>query len=138
VPAYWAFRMYSTADATTPVAVKVAVDTYDVEQGNKRIPEIRGVPYLDVVAALNDAGDRLTLFCVNRNTAAGIAATVKIAGFHASAKAEVETLTGSGPRAVNSEEHPDAIRPRRESLQVAGDLRHTFPPASVTVIHLRR
>ena len=28
------------------------------------------MPYLDVVAALNDAGDRLTLFAVNRDTAA--------------------------------------------------------------------
>jgi alpha-L-arabinofuranosidase len=138
VPAYWAFRMYSTADATTPVAVHVAVDTYDVEQGNKRIPEIRGVPYLDVVAALNDSGDRLTLFCVNRNAAAAIPATLKIAGFRASGKTEVETLSGPNPDAVNSEEHPDAIQPRRSTLTVpAGDLRYTFPAASVTVMHFR-
>jgi alpha-N-arabinofuranosidase len=139
VPAYWAFRMYSTADATTPVEVRVAVDSYDVEQGNKRIPEIRAVPYLDVVAALNDARNRLTLFCVNRNAAAGIPAILKIAGFHANSQAEVETLTGPSPGVVNSEEHPDAIRPRRDTLEVpGGDLRYTFPPASVTVMHLRR
>jgi alpha-L-arabinofuranosidase len=118
--------------------VKATVDTYDVEQGIRRIPEIRGVPYLDVVAALNDAGDRLTLFCVNRNVASAIQATVKIAGFQTSA-GEVETLTGDGPGSVNNEEHPEAIHPRRESVQVpAGDLRYTFPAASVTVMHLRR
>jgi hypothetical protein len=50
----------------------------------------------------------------------------------------VETLTGPSPGAVNSEEHPDAIRPRRETLQVTGDLRYTFAPVSVTVMHLRR
>ena len=29
-------------------------DSYDVADGNTRIPEIKAVPYLDVVAALND------------------------------------------------------------------------------------
>ena len=138
VPAYWAFRMYSTADATRPVQVRVAGESYDVEMGNKRIPEIRAVPYLDVVAALNDARDRLTLFCVNRNATTATQATVKIGGFVARADAEVETLAGPGPNAVNSEEHPDMIRPQRKTRQPGGgNFRYTFPPASVTVMHLR-
>jgi alpha-N-arabinofuranosidase len=61
VPAYWAFRMYSTADAAKLVDTKVQTGQYDVEQGVRRIPTIRSVPYLDVVSALNDAGTKLTV-----------------------------------------------------------------------------
>ena len=38
VPAYWAFRMYSTADATTPVEARVTGGAYDVERGQHPHP----------------------------------------------------------------------------------------------------
>jgi len=38
-----------------------------VENGSTRLPSVKDVPYLDVVAALNNSGTRLTLFCVNRD-----------------------------------------------------------------------
>ena len=62
-PSYYAFRMYSTADIETPVAVDNSSGTYDVHGGITRLPDIANVPFLDVVAALNAAGDKLTLFC---------------------------------------------------------------------------
>jgi alpha-L-arabinofuranosidase len=37
VPAYWAFRMYSNADAVTPVEPRTAVETYDIHEGNNRL-----------------------------------------------------------------------------------------------------
>src|ERR1019366_5882883 len=55
VPSYWAFRLYSTADLASLLDTKVGVETYDVSQGSPRSPEIREVPYLDVVAAANEA-----------------------------------------------------------------------------------
>ena len=60
--AYYAFRMYSNADATRPVAVETHSGLYDVHQGVTRLPEIEGVPYLDVVAAFNDTWDPPTFF----------------------------------------------------------------------------
>ena len=110
VPAYWAFRMYSNADATTPVAARVAGPAYDVEQGNNRISEIRGVPYLDVVAALNDAGDRLTLFAVNRDVEHDTTARIRVAGFRP-ASARSVTLQGTGISQPNDEAQPEAVHP---------------------------
>ena len=67
VPAYWVFKMYSTADVSRPVEVRTDSETYNVEQGSNRLPDIADVPYLDVVATLNESGSTLTLFCVNRD-----------------------------------------------------------------------
>jgi alpha-N-arabinofuranosidase len=138
VPAYWAFRMYSTADVTTPVETRATVETYDVTEGNMRIPEIAGVPYLDVVAALNDAGDRLTVFAVNRHPRRDLTARLTLAGFAASGQARVATLAGTSIYQPNDEMRPEAVRPVESSLRVAGSmLEHVFPRGSVTVIELR-
>ena len=138
VPAYWAFRMYSTADAARLVETKVETAQYDVEQGVRRIPAIPSVPYLDVVSALNDAGTKLTLFCVNRSLSGEIPAAVRLSGFTASS-ARARVLTAPDLYAVNDDAQPEAVVPAEVKVNVtAAEFRHSFPPRSVTVIELRR
>lgn len=43
VPAYWAFKMYSTADVSRAVEVRTEGETYNVEQGSNRLPNIAGM-----------------------------------------------------------------------------------------------
>ena len=49
--------------------------------GVTRLPDISDVPYLDVVAALNQDGRRLTLFCVNRSLNTDIPANIRVDHF---------------------------------------------------------
>jgi alpha-N-arabinofuranosidase len=138
VPAYWAFRMYSTADAARLVETRVQTARYDVDQGVRRLPTIASVPYLDVVSALNDAGTKLTLFCVNRHLSEEIRATVRPGGFPA-ASARGQQLTAPELYAINDDAHPEAIVPALVKVSLgAGEFRHAFPPRSVTVIELSR
>ncbi|PYV02006.1 MAG: hypothetical protein DMG10_15885 [Acidobacteria bacterium] len=138
VPAYWAFRMYSNADATIPVEVETTGETYDVTEGNERLPEIRSVPYLDVVAALNDAGDKLTLFCVNRHLHRDLSTKVKVVGFNALA-ARVVTLSAASIYQGNSETQPEEVIPVETALRIPErEWTYTFPRSSVTVIELRQ
>ena len=56
VPAYWAFHMYSTADAVTPVETRVETETYDIHDGNNRLPEFeRALP--GCCLRFNEQGD---------------------------------------------------------------------------------
>lgn len=138
-PGYWALRMYSTAHASRPVAVETQSGSYSVEHGVGRLPDISNVPYLDVVAALNDAGDRLTLFCVNRSLDTDIPAQIRIDGFAADGNAEVETLRADNIDEGNDEDNPDLVIPGQTSEAVSGGaLRHVFPRESVTVLTLSR
>ncbi len=137
VPAYWAFRMYSRADASRMVGVKVTSEEYDVDEGVKRIPTIHGVAYLDVVAALNQDGSKLTLFCVNRHLTREIRAAIHLKGFSA-AGAREQQLTASSLYATNDEEHPGAIVPVESHSELHGaNFDHSFPPMSVSVIELQ-
>jgi alpha-N-arabinofuranosidase len=135
VPAYWAFTMYSVADATRPVDVHSDVDTYSVSEGTSRLPTIDHVPYLDIVAALNNAGDKLTLFCVNRHLSRDIAADIATDGFRPAATASAQTLYADSILEKNDELNPNAIVPQRVQLAVASsNLSYIFRHESVTVM----
>jgi alpha-L-arabinofuranosidase len=138
-PGYWVLRMYSTTHATRPVAVEAQSGSYSVAQGVGRLPNIAQVPFLDVFAALNDGGDRLTLFCVNRSLDSDIASAIRVDGFAGDGRAEVQTLKGDNLDDANNEDDPDRVIPTRTSEEVSGGaLRHVFPRVSVTVITLMR
>ncbi|MDQ6676326.1 MAG: hypothetical protein M3Z09_03420 [Acidobacteriota bacterium] len=138
VPAYWAFRMYSNADGTKLVRTNVKVDHYDIEDGVRRIPSIHAVPFLDVVSTLNEAGNKLTLFCVNRNLEQDIHGTIRLKDF-AAGPAHAEELTASSLYAGNDEVRPDAISPAAKAVSTRGEnFEYVFPRMSVTVIEVAR
>jgi alpha-N-arabinofuranosidase len=136
-PSYWAFRMYANAGAARVVPTTTKVETYDVEEGNVRIPNIPQVPYLDVVSALNDTGDTLILFCVNRRLSGVTSVRISVDGFNGPGKAQ--SLFAAGIAAANNEERPEAVTPVESAVQAEDStLEYTFPPASVTVIKLKK
>jgi len=136
-PAYYAFSMYSTSGASQPVASDTQGETYDVHGGITRIPEIPNVPYLDVVAAVNDAKDTLTLFCVNRDLARDLSADISVNGF-VPARAQVMTLFSSSIYDQNDELRPEAVHPRSEPVTIQSPrFQYTFRHESVTVIQLK-
>ncbi|HEY3414092.1 MAG TPA: alpha-L-arabinofuranosidase C-terminal domain-containing protein [Armatimonadota bacterium] len=136
-PSYWAFRMYASAGAARVAPATVKVAQYDVEEGNTRIPNIPNVPYLDVVAALDESGETLVLFCVNRRIDGPISATISVAGFTGPGKAQ--TLSSERITDSNNEEHPEAVKPvETDARPAGGKLEFQFPPASVTVIRLKK
>ena len=138
VPAYWAFRMYSNSDIKTPVETRTEVESYDVREGNRRIPEIPDTPYLDVTATLNERGNKLTLFCVNRKTKGDIEASVNVPGFEIDS-ASLQELKADTIFAENNEDQPEAVIPVSRTIQATGtSFTHSFPAASVTVLELRR
>ena len=138
-PAYYAFKMYAGADATKPVAVDVDSGTYAVHNGVSRLPEIADVPYLDVVAALNDSGGTMTLFVVNRNLTRDLETDIHLNGFRAAPLAKVETLESGSLFDVNNEMDPENVVPAESSAKTTGDRVHyTFPHESVTVITLKK
>ena len=101
------------------------------------MPEIPNVPYLDVVAAMNDANDTLTLFCVNRDLSRDLSASISIRGF-VPAKASAQVLYSSSIYDQNDEVHPEAVRPRTEPMAVNSPLfSYIFRHESVTVIQLK-
>jgi len=138
-PAYYAFQMYAGADATRTVSVTNDGGSYTVRNGVSRLPEIANVPYLDTVATLNDSGDTLTIFIVNRNLTRDMATNVRLNGFVAGPVAEVETLDAPSLYDGNSEDVPEHVAIVRSTASVNGNHLHfIFPHESITVLTLKK
>lgn len=138
-PSYWVFRMYSNADASQPVETRAQVEKYNIEQGSVRLPSIPDVPYLDVVAALNDTKDKLTIFVVNRRLTQDITAHLSIIGFAPAEVGRLQTLSSISIYDKNDEGHPETVVPQESRMRPKGTkLEHAFRHESVTVIELRK
>lgn len=138
VPAYWVFRMYSNAEVSRLVETQNHGETYNVEQGSTRLPTIAHVPYLDVVAAINSSGNKLTLFCVNRHLTRDIESGINLAGFRPTS-ATARSLFANSIYEKNDETEPEHIHPLITSLSVdSSELKYIFRHESVTVIELGR
>jgi len=138
VPSYWVFRMYSNADIAKLVETQSDGPTYDVDQGSTRLPKIVAVPYLDVVAAINGSGNKLTLFCVNRHLTRDLETKINLAGFRPT-NATARSMFADSIYEKNDETEPEHIHPRATPLSVeSAEFKYTFRHESVTVIELGR
>jgi alpha-N-arabinofuranosidase len=138
-PAYYVFKMYADADATTPVSVESRSGLYSVHNGVSRLPEIADVPYLDVAAAKNDSGDTLTLFVVNKHLTKDFETEIELRGFTAAQAARAETLRSESLYDENTDADPENVMPSESSAKVTADhVRYVFPHESVTVLTFKK
>ncbi|MGH9546131.1 MAG: hypothetical protein ACRD23_13060, partial [Terriglobales bacterium] len=99
---------------------------------------IPGVPYLEVIATVNKSGDRLTLFCINRNLTRDITARINWGeSFHAASKTHVEQLYSDSIYDVNDEVTPKHITPIETTIETRGSgLDFTFRHESIVRIEV--
>jgi alpha-N-arabinofuranosidase len=137
-PAYYAFKMFSTAEPGTVLQTDNSSPAYDVHGGVSRFPEIAKVPYLDVVAVRSSRPGVISVFCVNRNVQEDLGAEISIDGARVIHAAEVQELFASSIYASNDEIHPGSIRPSNSSVEVKGShVKFVFRRASVTRMDFR-
>jgi alpha-N-arabinofuranosidase len=138
-PAYYAFKMYAGAEAAKRISATANSGAYSIAQGVDRLPDISGVPYLDVVATLSQDGRRLTLFCVNRSLDTDIPSTIQLHHFDPRRTAAVHLLSSASINDVNDEINPENVEPvdTTEAIPSTG-WSHVFPHESVTVIAVDR
>jgi alpha-N-arabinofuranosidase len=108
-----------------------------VEKGTTRLPEIKNVPWLEVVAAQGDSPDKMVLFCLNRSLTRDLPSRIVFDGFEAAGPVRIETLTASSLHEGNNESTPEEVVPRESTAKAGHSLDYTFPHSSVVVIHLQ-
>jgi alpha-N-arabinofuranosidase len=133
-PSYWAFRMFSNEHPAWLMKVENDGPVYSVANGVIRIPDIDGVPWLEIVAAETADRDKLVLFCVNRSLQQDIKADIVLDGFTPQGSAQVLTLSSPHLNDENSDDNPHLIEPKTSSIPAEGKFQYTFPHASVVVI----
>ena len=125
---YYPFEMYSRRRAGEALRIATEGPTYLAGKDT--------VSYVDAAATLDH--DRLSVFLVNRSVTDEASVTIRPADRSVSRIVDGETLAGKDPRAANTFERPDALRPRRfTELTVSGGRASlVLEPLSVTALTL--
>lgn len=132
MPMIHAKRLYGQARLEKLAPVTVTGLGYDVPQRGL-MPEVRDVPWVDVVAA--EGGGSVTVCAVNRDPKN--ARRVEITAPRKVSSVAAETLA-AGPRETNSAEQPDRVSTRRLDVLSEGNvIIGELPPCSVSIIALR-
>ncbi len=127
-PTYHVFDLYQSHQGGTSYPVELTC-------GEVRFPMNGSVGRLPTLAgSASVTGDRLTLSVTNAHAQWPITADVDLAG-RALADVTVATLADDDLTAHNTFDEPARLVPRVGPVEWAG--RHTFPPASVTVVRGR-
>lgn len=139
-PAYYAFKLYSTAKGQTVIPVTSDTGTYAVKNGTAGYGTASNVPYIDVVATQSSDHRSLTLFCVNRSLTEDVPTIIRLGGFEAQPVAKGKQISAISRYVINDEVEPERVIPEPFSLHVTSGhpLQITLPHESVTVIHLQK
>lgn len=131
LPPYYAFLHYSKYGRGTVLSARIDSPKYDSR-------DYTDVPYLDAVPVLNDDG-HITVFAVNRSLNEALPLEVTLRGFDgAFAVEEAIVLSHPDPKATNTEDAPDNVRPDAGSAVFEdGLLRAELAPLSWNVLRLK-
>lgn len=130
---YYPFELFSQHARGISLKPIVAGPTY--------LAGARGeVPMLDVSASYDPQCDSVSVFIVNRSLTEDVEAQVSVGGLRAKPGIGTTVLTGDDPKAHNTWERPDAIRPDTgaASIDVDGKVRLKVPSLGLTVVRVQR
>lgn len=137
-PSYHVLRLYSDTVGWRPVALRLRAPGYDVQAGNRRLPEIPNVPDVDALALLSPDGGTLRVYLVNRHLTKSIRAKIALRTFDFDGRATMRRLHAKNLASANSPEDPLAVVVKTSTLDKAGIEDLTLPAHSLTVIEFER
>ncbi len=138
-PVHYSHALGNALAGGTPVAVRLACETFSTHRAFAHIPPMEDVPVLDAMAVISPAGE-LVLMLIHRGAVCGaIELAVDIEGFQARGTAELTTLAGEAWYSRNTLDMPEKITPQHSHVGISGDnqLKLTLPPFSLTCAVIR-
>ena len=119
--------------------LRVESETYPITPAGLQADFARtgDVPFVDVVATLDEPGHQAALLVLNRDTTDERELTVEWSDIAPKRVLACQTLTGSDLKAFNTFDAPRRVVPQALTAPAAGDrMTLKLPPRSYTVVHL--
>ena len=128
----------------TSLEVKVDCDTFDIPgyvvDDNSTYARHEGLPYIDAAAALSDGEDELNIFVIDRRWESTNDLELDVSGFAGWTLTEHIEMFSRDPKAANTFENPDAVKPRVNpgSRLEEGRVKAALQPLSWNVFRLKK
>ncbi|MBM7568121.1 alpha-L-arabinofuranosidase C-terminal domain-containing protein [Paenibacillus sacheonensis] len=138
-PTFHVMEAYANRSIFSVLPACTDCATFDWPSGSKRFDLAPGpLPVLDVTAALDESGHKLTLFVVNRGLAP-VEAELAIGSFVGAGNAKVWELTGDDYETINDVFHPEAVIVRERQLEFGSSQPVlAMKPHSVSIVEVSK
>lgn len=129
---YWPLWLAANVCGRVLVDCWTEVATWEVEW----LPGVQ-MPYLDVVATVDEERGFLVLSVVNAHKSDDIEAEIVVRGADVATSGMAWTLNADSPDARNGFDAPERVKPVRSEITVSNPGAFTFPAHSQTILQLR-
>lgn len=128
---YWPLWLAANVSGATLIDCWADVEEWEVD-----FIADRRFPYLDVVATLDEDGERVVVSVVNAHETDDIEAAIKVSGVELTDDAFARVLTADSVVARNDFDNPEQVK--LEGFETVGgnEISITFPAHSLTVVEL--
>ena len=134
---YWAILLHQEIAGYWILPCEYRGPGYDIRNGTETSPNVDNVPLIDIVACVNEGGDRLIVMAVNRSLSASIPVNVSLPDIQKYTQAQGKVIASSDPVAVSCPTEPEKFRPINHSVSLDGLQLHVeLPPCSLVQIQL--
>jgi alpha-L-arabinofuranosidase len=133
-PSFHALSLLSSHKGNSLLTVVVTVPRFSSNMYGDSAT-FKNVPYLSVVATLNQEKTKIVLSVINKHESHPIKARVALANFIPTKSAKALTLSAPSVNASN-EQNPETVRPEEMTLNVSPQFTYSFPSRSLTIIEL--
>ncbi len=97
--------------------------------------EYSGIRLLDVTATLDESGENLIVYVVNRSDKESLDTTISLAEGQFSGEVRVSVISGTDIKTENTPEKPDAVGVIGTKIEASGNsLTYSFEPHSITAL----
>ncbi len=135
-PIYLANRLYVEHSGSVAVATEVESPTFDAPAMGF-MPERRAAHYVDAMATVDGAGERLYLSLVNRHRHEPLEVQIEVNGCAVGLEGTGHQLNGPSALSGNSITNPDVVKVEPIASFLAGNrFTYTCPAHSATVLEL--
>jgi len=139
-PHYYVFKMYGDAWQPNLLKTEVKSPLISSKKFGYNIPA-RKKPVLDIEAAISDAGDSISIFCVNKHFKEPIIAEIHFVGdenLKLASKVEISELHHDNPFITNTKKIPNNINLINRTVNDGKNpYIYELPPHSVTTLQFR-
>jgi len=129
---YYPYYFASRFGRGTALTLAVDSPTYEVAG-------VGAVPYADITAVLNEAGNEVTFFAVNRNPSEAVEVEISLTGFGNGEIFDHQVMTHADLNKVNTAAEPNAVVPAKGTGATFADgkLKVSLPPYSYQMIRAK-
>lgn len=132
---YWAIKLHQKMAGYQLLPCEYIGSGYNIDNGTETTPNVKNVPYVDVVSCIDEVTERLIITIVNRSLRDARPVTITLPDVKQYTQSVASVMCCDDPFAVSDPLKPDKFKPSSHPVSLEGNqVQIDLPPCSLVQI----